>query len=87
MLHKPDWLKEQRGRDVLPSMRWYPFVTFWQVGADMAFSLDAPPGHGHNYGSEPVGAWALIAPPEGWTSEKTARLSAVIAEAGGRGNS
>lgn len=79
VLHHPDWLKEPRGADVLPAMRWYPFVTFWQLGADMVFSMKAPPGHGHNYGGEPAGAWALIAPPEGWTPEKTARLVELLA--------
>ncbi len=81
MLHEPDWLKERRGTDVLPSMRWYPFVTFWQVSADMALSIEAPPGHGHNYANDAVGAWARVAPPEGWTPEKTARLTAVLESA------
>ena len=76
MLHEPDWLKARRGSDVLPSLHWYPFVTFWQVGADLALSMYAPAGHGHNYGAEPAGAWARIAPPEGWTGEKTALLTA-----------
>src|SRR4051812_3897196 len=38
MVSRPDWLREDRGADVSPAMRWYPFVTFWQVTADMAFS-------------------------------------------------
>jgi uncharacterized membrane protein len=78
MLTRPDWLEEKRGDDVLPSMRWYPFVTFWQVSADMAFATGVPGGHGHNYGSEPVKAWAIIAPPDGWTDERTAALEKVI---------
>jgi uncharacterized membrane protein len=28
-------------------MVWMPFVTFFQVAADMAFSMDVPAGHGH----------------------------------------
>jgi uncharacterized membrane protein len=78
MLNRPDWLAEPRGDDVLPAMRWYPFVTFWQTTADMAFSVNVPGGHGHNYGTEPVRAWATIAPPDGWTAERTAELEAVI---------
>src|SRR6185312_14228637 len=35
VLHRPDWLAEPRGDDVVASMRWIPFVTFWQVTADL----------------------------------------------------
>lgn len=77
-LNRPAWLTEKRGRDVLPSMRWYPFVTFWQLTADLVYSLDVPPGHGHDYGTEEVDAWAEIAPPAGWTDQDTARLKALI---------
>ena len=31
-------------------------------------------GHGHNYGTQPVKAWALIAPPAGWTDARTEAL-------------
>jgi uncharacterized membrane protein len=63
-------------------MRWYPFVTFWQVSADMAFANDVPPGHGHNFGAMPVMAWARIAPPEGWTVSRTDELTRLIADGG-----
>lgn len=59
-------------------MRWFPFVTFWQVSADLAFSTGVPAGHGHNYGAEPVAAWARIAPPEGWTPGQTEELTDLI---------
>jgi uncharacterized membrane protein len=81
--HRPDWLREPRGADVLPSMRWIPMVTFWQVTLDMAFANEVPPGHGHDYGTTPVAAWAYIAPPPGWNAERTTALSAVIADSGG----
>jgi uncharacterized membrane protein len=80
MLTRPDWLEEKRGDDVLPAMRWYPFVTFWQVSADMAFSTGVPGGHGHNYGTQPVKAWAVIAAPPGWTDERTTALEQAITE-------
>jgi uncharacterized membrane protein len=76
--HKPDWLSEPRGRDVLPAMRWYPFVTFWQVTADLLFADDTPLGHGHRYGGEFAAAWATLVPPAGWTARDTVRLSALI---------
>ena len=59
-------------------MRWYPFVTFWQVTADLLFATDAPYGHGHRYGGELATAWAAILRPAGWTARDTARLSALI---------
>ncbi|MCA2211591.1 alpha/beta hydrolase [Jidongwangia harbinensis] len=79
MLSRPDWLREPRGADVSTGVRWYPFVTFWQVTADMAFSTGVPAGHGHSYGAEPVAAWAEIAPPDGWTPQRTAELTGLIA--------
>ena len=74
ILNKPDWLREERGSDVLDSVRWIPFVTFLQVAADMAVSVGVPDGHGHHYLREIPLAWAQILTPEGWTAEKTARL-------------
>ncbi|MFF5085163.1 alpha/beta hydrolase [Actinoplanes sp. NPDC000266] len=79
MISRPDWLRERRGPDVLSTVRWYPFVTFWQVTADMAVSNGVPDGHGHNFGAMPVAAWARIAPPPGWTDARTAALTEVIA--------
>jgi uncharacterized membrane protein len=80
MVSRPDWLREPRGPDVSPAVQWYPFVTFWQVTADMAFSTGVPAGHGHAYGAEPVAAWADIAPPDGWTPERTAELTEIMAD-------
>ncbi|GAB1640573.1 alpha/beta hydrolase [Krasilnikovia sp. MM14-A1259] len=79
MVTRPDWLEEPRGADVSPSMHWYPFVTFWQVTADMAFSTGVPAGHGHSYGNAPVTAWADIVAPPGWTAQRTADLSTIMA--------
>ena len=79
MVRRPDWLAEPRGADVSPSMHWFPFVTFSQVTADMAISNAVPAGHGHNFGATPVAAWAHLAAPDGWTAERTAALTAIIA--------
>ncbi|HEY1344465.1 MAG TPA: alpha/beta-hydrolase family protein, partial [Streptosporangiaceae bacterium] len=46
---QPDWISEPPGRDVLKGMFWMPFVTFWQVTADLPFSTGVPDGHGHRY--------------------------------------
>ncbi|GIJ47897.1 membrane protein [Virgisporangium aliadipatigenens] len=76
---RPDWLTEKRGSDVSPAMHWLPFVTFWQVSADLARAAAVPDGHGHNYGTAPVAGWAAVAPPDGWTPERTAALADIIA--------
>lgn len=78
LLREPDWLDEPRGDDVLASMRWFPFVTFWQVTADLTHGMSIPAGHGHNYADEIAGAWAAITEPEGWTPADTARLDATL---------
>jgi uncharacterized membrane protein len=72
--HKPDWLAEPRGPGVASKMQWYPFVTFWQVTADLIVSGTAP-GYGHHYGPEVPTAWAAILHPPGWTNADTARLT------------
>jgi uncharacterized membrane protein len=74
----PEWLDDPRGPDVSSRMFWVPVVTFWQTAADMAFSTGVPAGHGHDYGVNPVNAWAEIDPPEGWTAEKTDRLREIL---------
>ncbi|MFW0796892.1 alpha/beta-hydrolase family protein [Gordonia sp. CPCC 205515] len=74
ILNEPDWLKEPRGRDVISSTHWIPFVTFLQVSADMAVAVNVPDGHGHDYLSAIPYAWAQILQPEGWTEEKTKAL-------------
>ncbi len=42
LLSKPDWLSEPRGTDVLPSLRWWPLLTFFQVSADLINSTGRP---------------------------------------------
>ena len=68
VLSRPDWLEEPRGSDVLDATRWVPFVTFWQVSADLALGFSTEPGHGHNYSGEHVDGWASILRPDGWTA-------------------
>ncbi|ETD31393.1 alpha/beta-hydrolase family protein [Williamsia sp. D3] len=82
ILQKPDWLEEHRGYDVLDSTRWFPFVTFLQVAADMAVSTNVPDGHGHKYVVDIADAWVAILSPEGWTAQDTDRLRVVLAGKG-----
>lgn len=70
---KPAWMREPRGHDVTPHMRWWPWVTFWQIAADMPNSLSTSGGHAHRYLEEYVHAWAQIlgcdAEPESLAAE------------------
>jgi uncharacterized membrane protein len=62
ILNTPQWLDETREPGTPMSyMSWMPFVTFWQVTADMAMSNTVPGGYGHRYyETETVPAWAGI---------------------------
>jgi uncharacterized membrane protein len=81
VLNRPDWLEEPRGSDVLDATRWVPFVTFWQVTADLALGFSTEPGHGHNYTGEHVDGWAAVMQPDEWTAERADELRA-LARAG-----
>jgi uncharacterized membrane protein len=81
ILNRPDWLEEPRGSDVLDATRWIPFVTFWQVSADLALGFSTEPGHGHNYTGEHVDGWAAVMQPEGWNAEQADELRS-LARAG-----
>ncbi|NBD08242.1 alpha/beta hydrolase [Corallococcus silvisoli] len=78
LVKRPDWLREPRGDDVLGEMVWIPFVTFWQVTADLPLGMEVPAGYGHVYTGEHVDGWAALLRPEGWTADKTARLRELL---------
>ena len=90
LFERPDWLAEPPGFDRSRAMRWYPIVTFWQVGADLTVSSggseSSPAGHGHNYGRSQLDGWVAVAAPAGWTPADTERirseLSSLIAAHG-----
>lgn len=60
ILRQPAWLRERRGDAVLPAVRWWPIVTFWQLSGDLLKAQDVPAGYGHRYGAEARAAWHLI---------------------------
>ena len=64
ILSKPDWISESPGTDVLKTMFRLPFVTFWQVTADLPFAADVPAGRP----GSPPGNW----PASGRSSRPTA---------------
>lgn len=78
ILHKPDWLKEPRGNDVIEDTRWYPFVTFWQLVIDLPLAYGVPNGHGHKYDQKVVEGWANVLTPQGWTETDTSRLKEIL---------
>lgn len=78
LYNKPDWLNEPRGNDVSPTMRWYPFVTFIQVGIDQFFGTTVPNGHGHNYPNTIVNAWESVTFPPNWNQVKSNQLQSLI---------
>jgi uncharacterized membrane protein len=75
---EPDWISEPPGRDVLKSMFWMPFITFWQVTADLPFATGVPGGHGHTYSGEYVDGWNAVLRPTGITPQDLATLRPII---------
>lgn len=57
---EPEWMAEPRGHDVTEHMTWWPWVTFWQIAADMPTSIQTKGGHAHRYYEEYVAAWAQV---------------------------
>ncbi|MFB7942959.1 alpha/beta hydrolase, partial [Streptomyces sp. NPDC056049] len=77
-LSEPDWIGEAPGGDVLEEMVWIPFVTFWQVTADLPFSTGVPDGHGHTYKAAYVDAWNAVMRPADFSPQDLERLREVI---------
>jgi uncharacterized membrane protein len=78
----PDWISEPPGKDVLKTIFWMPFITFWQVTADLPFATGVPGGHGHTYTAEYVNGWNAVMRPAGITSQDLAGLRKIIAGGG-----
>jgi uncharacterized membrane protein len=79
---EPDWIGEAPGQDVLEGMFWMPFVTFWQVTADLPFATGVPAGHGHKYTSEYVDGFNAVMQPAGVTPQELTDLRKIIANGG-----
>ena len=75
---RPDWISEPPGKDVLKGMFWMPFITFWQVTADLPFATGVPDGHGHRYSAEYVDGWNAVMRPPGMTAQDLAGLRKII---------
>ncbi len=76
--NEPDWMKQPRGPDVSPDLRWFPVVTMLQLAADMVVGT-APRGFGHEFApSDYIEAWLALAEPGGWTPAELERLRTVF---------
>jgi len=78
---QPDWISEPPGQDVLKTMFWVPFVTFWEVTADLPFATGVPGGHGHKYTAEYVNGWNTVM-RAGLTAQQLTSLQKIIAAGG-----
>ena len=81
----PAWIEAPRGPDVSPELRWYPLITFLQLGLDMALATTTPMGHGHVYAPEHyVDAWIEVTQPHGWPRDMADALKRHLRESGGK---
>jgi len=70
---RPDWLQERAGTDRSPTMHWMPYITFFQVSADLPRAMNVPAGHGHRYGAEILDGLALVSHDSSFTPERVAQ--------------
>ena len=83
LLREPEWLKEPRGPNLPPGLRWYPIVTTLQGLLDVVTATQTPPGHGHVYAaSDYLKAWADLTAPVGWQADGMARIDDALRERG-----
>ena len=80
IFNQPDWISEPPGKDVLKGMFWMPFITFWQVTADLPFATGVPDGHGHRYSGEYVDGWDAVLRPAGITPQDLTNLRKIITQ-------
>lgn len=74
-LSRPAWLTDPPGPDVSPHLRWYPIITFLQIGFDLPMATTVPIGHGHNYApSSYIDGWVAVTQPEHASNEQIASL-------------
>ena len=71
---EPEWMREPRGPDVSPDLRWFPVVTMLQLAADIMVG-STPRCFGHEYAADDyIRAWFALTEPEGWTEAELTRL-------------
>ena len=71
---EPQWMRESRGPDVSPDLRWFPIVTGLQLIADVVAG-SAPPGYGHVFAAAHyIDAWRALTEPPQWSEDELQRL-------------
>lgn len=81
LYREPDWMKEPRGPDVSPRVRWYPLVTMLQLIVDMAMATTSPMGYGHVFAPQHyIDGWMAVTQPPNIASEDVVRLKALFAK-------
>ena len=71
------WIGPDRVHDVSPYLRWFPLVTFFQLGFDIPMSTNVPLGYGHNFApASYIDAWVEVTQPNNWGTEDSAKLKA-----------
>ena len=79
---EPAWMREPRGPDVSPDLRWFPVVTMLQLAADMMVGT-APTGFGHEYApAHYIDAWLALTEPLGWSEAELERLRDLFEQQG-----
>jgi len=72
-------MREPRGQDVSPDLRWFPMVTMLQLAADMMVGT-APAGFGHEYApAHYTDAWLALTEPAGRSEAELKRLRRLLA--------
>ena len=72
--NEPNWMRDPRGPDVSPDLRWFPIVTMLQLAADTVVGT-APKGFGHEYAAEHyIDAWLALMELDHWTKEDVEKL-------------
>ncbi len=77
---EPDWMRDPRGPDVSPSLRWIPGVTMLQLAFDMAIATSSPIGFGHVYAPEDyIDSWVALTDPVNVDASDLGRLKMLFA--------
>lgn len=77
MFSRPDWADDPLGPGVSPEFRWYPVLSFFQVGLDLVAGGE-PPEVGHNYSAGMAPAIALGVDDPDFNDEDLERLQAAL---------
>ena len=77
--NRPAWLTDPPAPDVSPHLRWYPIITFLQIGFDLPMATTVPIGHGHNYApSSYIDGWVAVTQPKYGSPEQVDSLKEIF---------